>query len=101
MCKLRLNGYPIEWTEKWPYLGVILLSGVKFNCCIEEKIRKFYRASYHIFRIEGKCDDPLALRLIESHCVPFLIYGIEVIFAGTLARETMPVAQWMVTWRGN
>ena len=36
--------------------------------------------SNHIFRIEGKCDDLLALRLIETHCVPILTYGIEVIF---------------------
>ena len=93
LCKLTLNGCPIEWTDKWPYLGVILRSGLKFNCCIEEKIRKFYRASNHIFRIEGKCDDLLALRLIETHCVPILTYGIEVIFVSdTDIRRQLRVA---------
>ena len=93
LCNLTLNGSPIEWTEKWPYLGVILRSGLKFNCCIEEKIRKFYRASNHIFRIEGKCDDLLALRLIETHCVPILTYGIEVIFVSdTDIRRQLRVA---------
>ena len=93
LCKLTLNGCPIEWTDKWPHLGVILRSGLKFNCCIEEKIRKFYRASNHIFRIEGKCDDLLALRLIETHCVPILTYGIEVIFVSdTDIRRQLRVA---------
>ena len=80
LCKLRLNGGEIEWTDKWTYLGINLLSGPRFNNCITEKIRKFYRATNHIFRIEGKSDDMLMLRLIETHCLPILTYGIEVIF---------------------
>ena len=79
LCKLRLNGGEIEWTDKWTYLGVDLLSGPRFNNCITEKIRKFYQASNHIFRIEGKSDNLLMLQLIETHCLPILTYGIEVI----------------------
>ena len=80
LCNLVLNGVEIEWTDRWTYLGVNLISGSKFNCCINEKIRKFYRAANHIFRIEGKSDDLLMLRLIETHCIPILTYAIEVIF---------------------
>ena len=80
LCKLKLNGTEIEWAEKWTYLGIDLLSGSKFGCCIKEKIRKFYRAANHILRIEGKSDDLLLLSLIEIHCIPILTYGIEVIF---------------------
>ena len=80
LCKLTLNGCSVEWTEQWPYLGVVLPTGLKFNCCITEKIRKFYRAANHIFRIEGQSNDLLVLRLIETHCIPILTYGIEVIF---------------------
>ena len=79
LCKLTLNGSLIDWTENWPYLGVTIRSGKKFHCCISEKIRKFYRASNHIFRIEGKTNDLLVLQLIETHCIPILTYGIEVI----------------------
>ena len=52
-----------------------------FTCVhvYNEKIRKFYRAANGIFRIEGRCNDLLTLRLIESHCIPILSYGIEVI----------------------
>ena len=79
LVKLKLNGQEMEWTDKWPYLGVVLLSGPKFGCCITEKFRKFYRASNGILRIDGKCDDVMLLRLIESHCIPILTYGVEVI----------------------
>ena len=79
LCKLKLNGCDIEWAEKWPYLGITLQAGTKFGCCITEKIRKFYRASNNILRIEGWSSDILILRLIESHCIPILTYGIEVI----------------------
>ena len=79
LCNLKLNGHEIEWTNKWPYLGVVLLSGTKFGCCISDKIKKFYRATNGIFRIEGKPNDMLMVRLIESHCIPILTYGVEVI----------------------
>ena len=32
-----------------------------------------------ILRIEGRSDDLVMLRLLESHCLPILTYGIEVI----------------------
>ena len=80
LCKLELNGQQIQWTERWNYLGVDLLSGIKFNCCILEKIKKFYRASNHIFRIEGRSNDLVMLRLIETRSIPILTYGKEVIY---------------------
>ena len=79
LCKLRLNQCDVDWVDKWPYLGIVLHSNKKFDCCILEKIKKFYRASNHIFRIDGKSNDLLMLRLIESHCIPILTYGVEVI----------------------
>ena len=79
LCSLYLNGVEIEWTDQWTYLGVNLVSSPMFNCCVNEKIRKFYRAANYILRIDGKSDDMLMLRLIETHCIPILTYAIEVI----------------------
>ena len=86
LCNLQLNGAEITWADKWKYLGVDLVSGTKFSCCISEKIRKFYRAANHIFRIEGKSDELIMLSLIETHCIPILTYAIEVIVV--LDRDT-------------
>ena len=93
LCKLRLNGCEVDWVDKWTYLGIVLHSSPSFNCCILEKIKKFYRASNHIFRIDGKSNDLLMLRLVETHCIPILTYGIEVIsIADRDARRQLRVA---------
>ena len=80
LCELRLNCSHIQWTEKWKYLGIDLVSHNRFNCCVEEKLRKFYRCLNAILRVEGKSNDMIMLQLLEAHAVSILTYGIEVIF---------------------
>ena len=65
--------------EKWKYLGVTLLHGRRFGCCVEDTLSKFYRALNSILRVDGKSDDIVMLRLIEAHCVSLLSYAIEVV----------------------
>ena len=38
---LVLDGKDLEWVEKWAYLGFTLHSYKNFNCCIEQKLKKF------------------------------------------------------------
>ena len=77
--RLTLNSSPIDWVDKWKYLGVTLIHGRRFSCCVEETLKKFYRSLNSILRVDGQSDDIIMLRLIESHCVPVLSYAIEVI----------------------
>ena len=42
-------------------------------------IKKFYRCLNSILRIDGVSNDMVLLRLLESHCIPILLYAIEVI----------------------
>ena len=74
---ITLNGNSIEWVDKWIYLGVTLKSAKSFECCVKDRIKKFYRCANAIFRIDGKSNDMVMLRLVESHCVPLLTYAIE------------------------
>ena len=76
---ITLNNKPIEWADEWPYLGVTLRSGKLFDCSISERVRKFYRCTNSILRIDGKSNDMIMLRLLETHCVPLLTYSIEVV----------------------
>ena len=76
---LQLDGKDIEWVNSWTYLGVTLKSHKEFNCCIDEKIKSFYRSTNAILRIDGRSDDMVMLALLESHCLSILTYGIEVI----------------------
>ena len=74
-----LDGKPIDWVSEWIYLGVKLKSAKQFNCSVREKIKKFYRSANAILRIDGKSNDMVMLRLLESHCIPILTYAIEII----------------------
>ena len=77
--KLTLNSAEIEWVNEWKYLGFILRSGSRFSCSVKEKLKSFYRSLNGILRVEGRSDDMILLRLIETHCLPILTYGVEVI----------------------
>ena len=76
---LTLNGATIPWENQWTYLGVVLQSGAKFGCSVKRTIASFYRSMNAILRIEGRSNDLVMLRLLESHCLPILTYGIEII----------------------
>ena len=78
-ANLRLDGKDIEWVTTWSYLGVHIKSHTSFNCCINEKIKSFYRCANGILRIEGRSNETVMLQLLETHCLPILTYAIDVI----------------------
>ena len=57
----------------------MLRSNKQFNCSVTDKIKKFYRCANSILRIDGRSNDMVMLRLIETHCIPLLSYAIEVV----------------------
>ena len=69
-----INGVLVPWVDQWSYLGVVVKSGVKFGCCVKEKIKSFYRALNSILRIDGRSDEIVKLLLLESHCLPIVTY---------------------------
>ena len=60
-------------------LGVTLKCDKHLSCSVKERIRKFYRCTNSILRIDGKSNDIVMLQLLEAHCVPVLSYAIEVV----------------------
>ena len=81
---LYLDGNRLDWVSSWKYLGLTLESYEKFNCCIDEKLKSFYRCLNSILRIEGRSNDLVMLHLLESHCIPILTYGIEVAYVANV-----------------
>ena len=79
LALLKLDGKDIEWVDSWPYIGVTIRSHIRFNCCIDKKVKSFYRSANGILRIEGRSNETVMLRLLELHCLPILTYAIEVI----------------------
>ena len=76
---LQLDGKDLEWVDKWTYLGIKLRSHKHFDCCIDDKVKAFYRSANAILRIEGRSNELVMLQLLETHCVTVLTYGIEVL----------------------
>ena len=90
---LRLDGKDLDWVKSWTYLGVTLSSYKEFNCCVNEKLKSFYRSANAILRIEGRSNEIVMLQLLESHCLSILSYAIEVIYvADRDVRRKMRVA---------
>ena len=50
-----------------------------FGCSVADRVKSFYRSLNSILRVEGRSEDMILLRLIESHCVPILSYAIEIV----------------------
>ena len=78
LCTPPLSGKPLEWVSSWDYLGVNVQTGCRFSCSMMDRIEIFYRCTNAIFRIEGRSDDLVMLRLVECHCIPILTYGMEI-----------------------
>ena len=74
-----IKSKPLEWVDEWVYLGLTLKSGRTFECSVTDRIKKFYRCVNAIFRIDGRSNDMVMLKLVETHCIPILTYGIEII----------------------
>ena len=87
LCHLTLNGRNIQWVDTWKYLGVTLEASRFFNCSIDERLKSFYRCLNCITRIEGRSDELVMLRLLETHCVPILTYCIEILFVSNAAKR--------------
>jgi hypothetical protein len=88
-----LSGKSLVWVDCWTYLGIDICSGKAFSCSVSDKVKKYYKCANAILRIDGHCDEIVMLRLLESHCLPILTYGIEVIFvADPGARRQLRVA---------
>ena len=77
--RLKLNGSEIDWEDECVYLGVTLKSGAAYGCSMKNTLGKFYRSLNSIIRVEGRSDDMVMLRLLESHSLPILSYAIETV----------------------
>ena len=80
LAPLQLDGKDIDWVASWSYLGVTLKTHKSFNCCIDEKVKSFYRCANGLLRIEGRSSETVMLQLMETHCLLILTYAIDTIF---------------------
>jgi hypothetical protein len=72
------SGQVIQWVKDMRYLGIIIVSHVRFKCSIECAKRVFYCAANGIFGKVGRfASEEVTLQLLNSKCMPALLYGLE------------------------
>ena len=80
VCKnLSVNGVEVNFVSKLKYLGCFLVSAKSFKLSMHEMRVKFYRAFNSLYSKCHKFSEHVLLHLVNAHCKPFLLYGLEAI----------------------
>ena len=58
-------------------MGITIQAGTKFSIDLSDTRRKFFISVNNILNKSKRASDMAKFQLIESHCLPILLYGIE------------------------
>jgi hypothetical protein len=73
-----INGSDLCWVNSLRYLGVYLVSSRQFKCSYDNCRKSYFRAFNAVFgRIGRSAPEDVTIKLIESKCVPILLYGLD------------------------
>ena len=87
---ILINNQPLEWKQEMRYLGVYFVAGKCFKCNLQINRQKFYRALNGIFsKIGTKASPNVILSLVNSFCLPVLLYGIDAISINAKTRNSL------------
>ena len=68
----------INWVQEIKYLGITILSGNNFKVNLQQRKQQFFRAVNAILgKIANFSSPRVVITLVESHCMPILLYGLE------------------------
>jgi len=74
-----LDGNHLHLVDNLRYLGIFIVAGKTFRCCFDNAKKSFYRAFNAIFgKIGRSASEEVILSLIQSKCLPCLLYGVKV-----------------------
>src|SRR5437867_5451775 len=74
---LLVGDFQLPWVKELDYLGICICSAKTFQVDLADTRRKFFAS---VNSILSKCNftsDMVKLRLLESHCLPILLYAAE------------------------
>jgi hypothetical protein len=80
IASVEVKGQALEWKQEMRYLGVHIVSANSFKCNLQKARQSFFRALNGIFaKIGTKASPGVILSLVNSYCLPVLIYGCQVL----------------------
>ena len=74
---VTIGNVQLPWVDKVEYLGVTLLSAKSFQIDLSPIRRKFFTSTNSILSKCSSTSDIVKLHLLESHCLPILLYASE------------------------
>ena len=78
ISSITIDDQEIQWKNELKFLGVNIYSGSTIKLNLQSPRQKFFRAVNGIFgKIGVKSTECVILSLIQSYCLPMLLYGIE------------------------
>lgn len=73
-----IDGECLKWVDSIRYLGVVLLSAKSLQTSLSDNMKSFYSSANAVFSKVGRnASEEVLLQLINSKCVPSLLYGLE------------------------
>ena len=78
ISQVVINNQALEWKQEIKYLGVTFVSANSFKCTLQAARQNFFKALNGIFaKIGTKASPAVVLSLVNSYCLPVLLYGTE------------------------
>ena len=75
---VSLYGQALSWVKEIKYLGIYLVSSTLMKCDLSHAKSCFYRGANEMFgRIGRFASVNVILELLQSKCIPALLYGLE------------------------
>jgi len=75
---LTLSSKELRWVTSIRYLGIYIVSSCKFKCGFDNAKKSFYRSFNAIYgRLGRSASEETILFLINSKCMPILLYGLD------------------------
>ena len=72
------SGDNIMWVDELRYLGVYIVRSRVFKCSLDKAKKSFYRAANSVFGKIGRiASEEVTLQIMDSKCIPMLLYGLE------------------------
>src|SRR5688572_24224894 len=77
LAKVNIGSIQLPWVDKIDYLGITILYSKSFQVDLAPIRRKFFASTNFILSKCSKTSDMVKLFILESHCLPVLLYASE------------------------
>jgi hypothetical protein len=98
LTPMQLGVSDLVWADKIKYLGITIMSSKRFTVDFTETRRKFFIAVNSIISKCKYASELVKLHLIETHCLPILLYAVESL---NLSRDQIAILNswWNTVYR--